>query len=89
MNAKEKSREWVERELGICESRLHELVKSGKGGEHSGDLASVSEELKSCRLELNKVQNRSDDKWDAAKHGVVRRLNEAKESLGLSVRKMI
>ena len=89
MNQVEYSREQLERDLGLCESRMDELVKSGKSEGFEGDLDALGDELKSCRLELNKLENNSGDEWEEAKHGVVRRLSEVKRSLGLGVRRMI
>ncbi len=89
MNQAENSREKLERDLGRCESRMHELVKAGKSDEFEGDLDALGSELKSCRLELDKLENRSGDDWQEAKHGVVRRLSEVKRSLGLGSRRLI
>lgn len=89
MNANEISLDKVQRDLSRCESRLNELVAAGKDSDMGADLDALGAELKSCRLELDQVENRSGDDWEDAKHGVVRRLGEVKRSLGLSVRKMI
>ena len=89
MKANESSLEEVQRDLSNCESRLNELVAAGKGSDLEANLDELGDELKSCKLELNKVENKSGDDWQDAKHGVVRRLSEVKRSLGLSVRKMI
>ena len=86
---KELSRDDVQRELAKCESRLDELVKSGKGGDHGEDLEKLGSELKSCRLELGKLEHRSDDEWEEAKHGVVRRLSEVRRSLDNSARRVV
>ena len=89
MSANGISLEEVQKDLSQCESRLNELVASGKGSDMDADLDELGAELKSCRLELNQIENNSGDKWEEAKHGVVRRLGEVKRSLGLSARKMI
>lgn len=89
MSANEKSLEKVQRDLSQCESRMNELVAAGKGSDMDANLDSLGDELKSCKLELNQIENKSGDDWEEAKHGVVRRLSEVKRSLGLSVRKMI
>ena len=89
MKANGSSLKEVQRDLSNCESRLNELVAAGKGSDLEASLDALGDELKSCRLELNKVENKSGDGWEDAKHGVVRRLSEVKRSLGLSVRKMI
>jgi hypothetical protein len=89
MNANGISMEKVQKDLSKCESRLNELVAAGKDSEMDADLDALGAELNSCKLELNKIENKSGDDWEDAKHGVVRRLGELKRSLGLSARKMI
>lgn len=89
MSANEVSLEKVQEDLSMCESRMNELVAAGKGSDLNADLDSLSNELKSCKLELNELENKSGDEWEDAKHSVVRRLGEVKRSLGLSSRKMI
>jgi hypothetical protein len=89
MKANEMSMEQVQKDLVKCESRLNELVAAGKSSDMDADLDALGDELKSCKLELNEIENKSGDDWEDAKHGVVRRLGEVKRSLGLSSRKMI
>ena len=89
MNANESSLDKVQRDLSRCESRLNELVAAGKDSDMDADLDALGAELRSCRLELDKVENRSGDDWEDARNGVVRRLSEMKRSLGLSVRRVI
>lgn len=89
MKANEMSLEKVQRDLSQCESRMNELVAAGKGSDMGADLDALGDELKSCKLELNQLENKSGDEWEEAKHGVVRRLSEVQKSLGLSARKMI
>lgn len=88
MSDKEYSREDVQRELDVCESRLHELVKAEKG-EHDDELDELGAELKSCKLELGKLENRSEDEWQDAKHSVVQRLSQVRRSLDSSARRMV
>ena len=89
MKASEISLDKVQRDLSQCESRLNELVAAGKNSDMDDDLDALGVELQSCRLELDQIENRSGDDWEDAKHGVVRRLSEMRQSLGLSVRKLI
>ena len=89
MNQAENSREKLERDLGRCESRMDELVKAGRSEDFEGDLDALGSELKSCKLELDNLENRSGDDWEEAKHGVVRRLSELQKSLGLGGRRLI
>ena len=88
MSEELKSRGDVEQELVKCESRLKEL-KAKAATEHEGELSEIEENLNACKLELGEVEHRTDDAWQEAKHGIVRRLSEVKRSLGLSARKMI
>ncbi len=89
MSEKIEGREELVRELDECSSRLQELKGKAKSQVDIDQLDVIAGELKSCKLELGEVEHRSDDDWAEAKHGVVRRLNEARNSLNLSARKMI
>ena len=89
MSANEVSLEKVQRDLSSANRRMNELVAAGKDSDMGANLGSLGSELKSCKLELNQLENKSGDEWEEAKHGVVRRLSEVKKSLGLSSRKMI
>ncbi len=88
MSEELKSRDDVEQALVKCESRLKEL-KAKAASEHEGELSEIEENLNACRLELGEIEHRTDDEWQEAKHGVVRRLSEARRSLNSSVRKLI
>ena len=89
MKANKISLDKVQRDLSQCESRLNELVAAGKGSDMDADLDALGVELRSCRLELDKVENRSGDEWEDAKNAVVRRLSGMRKSLRMSVRRAI
>ena len=89
MKANKISLDKVQRDLSQCESRLNELVAAGKGSDMDADLDALGGELRSCRLELDKVENRSGDEWEDAKNAVVRRLSGMRKSLRMSVRRAI
>jgi NADPH-dependent 7-cyano-7-deazaguanine reductase QueF-like protein len=89
MNANEKSLEKVRQDLSMCESRMNELVAAGKASDLDADVDSLNSELKSCKLELNALEDKSGDDWEDAKNSVVRRLGEVRRSLGMSSRGMV
>ena len=88
MSEELETRDGVKGELVKCESRLKEL-KGKATSERAGDLEQIEDDLKVCRLELNEAEHRTDDEWEEAKHGIVRRLSEARRSLESSGRRSI
>ena len=75
-----KTRDEVQGALVECESRL-KVLKGKAASEQSGELEEIEGELKTCRLELNETEHRTDDEWEEAKHGIVRRLSQARRAL--------
>jgi hypothetical protein len=75
-----KTRDEVKDALVQCESRL-KVLKGKATSEQSGDLDEIEDDLKTCRLELNEAEHRTDDEWEEAKHGIVRRLSQARRAL--------
>jgi hypothetical protein len=88
MDENMETREQVEQHLVKCETRLKEL-KGKATTEEMSELENIEGELQSCRLERGEIEHTSGDAWEEAKHGIVRRLNEARRSLNLSARKLI
>jgi hypothetical protein len=81
-------RDEMEKELDQCSSRLKELKGKAKPGDVP-DLEALEGEVKSCRLELQEIEHRSDDEWVEAKHSITTRLDSVRRSLNLGPRKLI
>jgi hypothetical protein len=82
-------REKMEKELDQCSSRLKELKGKAKSDEVMDELEELEGEVKSCRLELQEIEHRSDDKWIEAKHGLMTRLDSMRRNMRLASRKII
>lgn len=63
-----------------CESQL-KVLKGKAPGDQTGELEQIEDDLKTCRLEVNEAEHRTDDEWQEAKHGIVRRLSQARRAL--------
>ncbi len=75
-----KTRDEVEGALAECESRL-KVLKGKAASERTGELEEIEGDLKTCRLELSEAEHHTDDEWQEAKHGIVRRLSQARRAL--------
>jgi predicted nucleic acid-binding Zn-ribbon protein len=82
-------RKKIEDELDQCSSRLKELKGKAKSEELLSDIEDLETEVRTCKLELAKIENRSDDEWVDMKHSLTRRLDSVRRGLHLSARKLI
>lgn len=89
MEDRQEYRAKVESELDQCSSRLKELKGKAKSEEHLTELEALEGEVKSCRLELDEIEHRSQDEWLEAKHGIATRLDSMRKNLHLASRKLI
>ncbi len=89
MEERPRNIEKVQKELEHCESRLKELQGKEKS-EHFGEqLGQIEGELKTCKLELDKLEGRSGDEWVDAEYKVTKKLEDVRRSLELTSDKMI
>lgn len=82
-------REKMESELDQCSSRLKELKGKDRSGELTSEIEQLEDEVKTCRLELDEIEHRSQDEWVEAKHALTTKLESVRNNLNLTARKLI
>ena len=82
-------RKRIEDELDQCSSRLKELKGKAKSEKLLSDIEDLEGEVKSCKLELAEIENRSEDEWVDMQNAMTRRLDSLRRGMHLSARKLI
>jgi predicted nuclease with TOPRIM domain len=84
MEKRKKEQEKLSESLAKCESRLEELKGQAEGKKLLGGLGALEDKLKSCRLKVDELEDKSEDDWLDAKYSVTKEIDDLQRSLQLS-----
>ena len=80
--------EKLKRTLAQCESRLGGLRGKARSQETLNQLGELEQQIKSCRLDVEALEEKGDNEWLDASYGVTRKVNDLQRNLQVSSDRM-
>jgi predicted nucleic acid-binding Zn-ribbon protein len=84
MDERDKTHEKLRKNLVRCETRLEELKGKQPSQQKADEIGKLEEQLKSCRVELDELEEKSEDEWLDAKYSVTKSIDNLQRSLQLT-----